>query len=167
MKTTIKHEEVWVRIHADKSQCTLPKYPAWPSPSSLTHSVILTCTHAFLASVSPQRRNVFAADNCCGVEIKQKFRDVTLHAITEVLRPQSWGWRSGFQLGWNWRWSGGYEMGWRFQRGWGSCLYFTIALGKWLRSRLGMVLAAERKCWNCAWSAQLPTVILELFHWWD
>lgn len=41
MKTTIKHGEVWVCIHADICQYTQWKYPAWPSPFlslSITHT---------------------------------------------------------------------------------------------------------------------------------
>lgn len=30
---------------------------------------------------------MFAADNCCGVEIRQKFRDVTVHTSAEVPPP--------------------------------------------------------------------------------
>ena len=105
MKISNELGEVGVCVHADICQITLQKYPAWPSVSlSITHTPLTqSFSQALLVLVSPQWRNVFAVTFCCGVEIQQKFRDLTLHTSRGVVCQQSWGWRSGFQSDWNWR----------------------------------------------------------------
>lgn len=135
----------------------------WLHQTHFTHSVILTCTHKPCWFWSVHSGGTCSLLRCwntakvhgCNTSHEHRGPPPTELRL-EVVLPVRLKLKMEKRL----------EMGWRraCQRGWGSSLYFTIVLGKWSGNRLQMVLAAYRKLWNCAWSAQLPTVTLERFH---